>query len=280
MAKKADKKNKAPIRKANHYMKAVPGAALKLLALAVAVVILGLLFSGLQVLTAGWLRMAIAAAVGAVLALLYYSEGVGRGAADAMNSQYMARLESEGKTISAEEDAKCYHPMKAVLAGALAFCVPFVLAVIVALSAKEYTYVLQDLPTWLTGNYAVREDVLGPLSAYMQVTGASAVDLMRVVARLFTMVFINFFADPLTMSLTIDRCVPAFVLVYPIAYVIGYLRGPAANAKLEKQNKKAKKAAVRKHKRAKVAAELLGQSSVPHYGHKRESEKPKKKELI
>ena len=88
MAKKADKKNKAPIRKANHYMKAVPGAALKLLALAVAVVILGLLFSGLQVLAAGWLRMAIAAAVGAVLALLYYSEGVGRGAADAMNSHH------------------------------------------------------------------------------------------------------------------------------------------------------------------------------------------------
>ena len=41
MAKKADKKNKAPIRKAYHYMKAVPGAALKLLALALAVVILG-----------------------------------------------------------------------------------------------------------------------------------------------------------------------------------------------------------------------------------------------
>ena len=103
MAKKADKKNKAPIRKANHYMKAVPGAALKLLALALAVVILGLLFSGLQVLTAGWLRMAIAAAVGAVLALLYYSEGVGRGAAVGDEVVLLGRQGDE--MIDAEEMA-------------------------------------------------------------------------------------------------------------------------------------------------------------------------------
>lgn len=280
MAKKAAGKKKAPMRRANNWKNAVPGAAAKLLALSVAVIVLGLVLSGLQSLTAGWLRFAIALAVGGALVLLYYSEGVGRGAMEAVHGRHMARLESEGKTITAEEDAKCYHPLKALAAGALAFAVPFALAVIVALTAKEYTYVLQDLPTWLTGNYAVREDVLSPLSAYMQATGATALDWMRVIARLFTLVFINFFEDPLTMSLTIDRCVPAFILLYPIAYVIGYLRGPAANEKLEKQNKKAKKAAVRKHKRAKVAAELLGQTSVPHYGHKRESEKPKKKELI
>lgn len=280
MAKKASGGKKLPIRRAKNWTKAVPGAVGKLLALALAVVILGLLFSGLQSLASGWVRIALAAVVGAGLVALYYSEGLGRGAAEAVHGRHMARLESEGIAITAEEDAKCYHPMKAVAAGALAFCVPLVMAIIVAVTSEAYTYAMQDLPTWMTGNYAVREDVLAPLAAYTQAPDASAFDWMRVVARLFALVFVNFFDDPLTMVQLVDRCVPAFILLYPLAYVIGYLRGPAANAKMEKENKKAKKAAVRKHKRAKVAAELLGQSSVPHYGHKRESEKPKKKELI
>ena len=82
------------------------------------------------------------------------------------------------------------------------------------------------------------------------------------------------------MIYTVDLCVPLFMLTYPLAYTLGYLRGPAEYAKQEKLNKKAKKVAVRKQQKSKLVQELLGETNVPHYGHKRDSDKPKKKELI
>jgi len=105
-------------------------------------------------------------------------------------------------------------------------------------------------------------------------------DWLRVVVRLFVLAFVGLFKDPQRMSHTIDLLAPLFIAAYPLAYTLGYLRGPAENAKLEKMNKKAKKIAVRKQQKSNLVNELLGENSVPHYGHKRDQDKPKKKELI
>jgi len=280
MATKTGGKKRAPLRKAKNFKMDVPGMAAKQLVLLILVVVAGLLFSGLQSALVGWLRIGMTTACGLMLLLFYYSDGVNKGAVDAGMSRHISRLEKEGRAFSAQEEGGCYHPLKAVCAGLLAFCLPLALAIFLAVTAEPYAYSLQDLPVWLTGAYGVREDIVGPLETYIHMSGTSVMDWIRVIVRLLMLVFVNFFEDPQRMTQMIDRSAPLFISLYPLAYLLGYLRGPAANAKMEKQNKKAKKAAVRKQKKSNLVSELLGENQVPHYGHKRENDKPKKKELI
>lgn len=277
---KAAGKKKAPIRKANNFMKGTVGIALRLMLYVVVTVVVGLLLSVIQSIENDMLRLGVAGLLGFVVLAIYHIEGMNRGTLDAMSSRQMAKLEKAGHTITEKEDASCYHPLKAVVGSMLLYAIPLALAILLAVNAKEYTYVLQDLPTWLSGSYGMREDVMAPLAAYTQALGTGVMDWIRIVVRLFILVFINLFGDVQTAIGTIDRLSPLFMMLYPAAYVLGYLRGPAEQEKMEKLNKKAKKVAVRKHQKKKLVDELLGNQNVPHYGHQADKAAHKKKELI
>ena len=170
--------------------------------------------------------------------------------------------------------------MKALCAVLAVYGALILMAVVVALSAKEYTYVLQDLPGWLQDSYGARGDVMAPLSAYSAQQGMTLIDWMRLIVRLPILILVNFFPDVQTMSATIDRLSPLMMLVYPLAYMIGYLLGPKMNRKRETQNRRAKKIAVRRTQKHTLAAELTGAQPQVHYGHKKEEEKHKRRELI
>ena len=276
---KTGKKKQAPIRKAKRYMKEAPDIAARLLLYVVVTVVLGLLLSVIQGVPNAMLRMGMAALLGFAVLAFYFMEGMSRGTSDAMNSRQMAKLEKMDHVVDAREDASCYHPLKAVMGSMMLFAIPLVLAIVLAVNAKPYTYELQDLPSWISGSYGMREDVMAPLGAYTQALTTSVMDWIRIVVRLFMLVFINFFGEIQTSIELIDRLSPLFILLYPIAYVAGYLCGPAQQAKLEKMNRKAKKVAVRKHQKKKLVDELLGNQNVPHYG-QRAAKSHKKKELI
>lgn len=279
MATTKNSKKQAPIRKAKRYMKEAPSVAARLLLYVVVTVVLGLLLSVIQGIPNAALRMAVAALLGFAVLAFYFMEGMSRGTGDAMNSRQMAKLEKMDHVINAQEDASCYHPLKAAAGSMMVFGLPLVLAIVLAVNAKPYTYELQDLPSWVAGSYGLREDVMAPLGAYTQAMTAGLMDWIRMVVRLFMMVFINFFGEVQTSIELIDRLSPVFILLYPIAYVAGYLCGPAQQAKLEKMNKKAKKVAVRKHQKKKLVDELLGSQNVPHYG-QQAAKSHKKKELV
>lgn len=271
------KKKKKPLRRAQHWGSRVMPMAMKLVVPMIAIIVMGLMFSALQAVGQG-LRIVLALVIIAGMLLFLFSEGLNRGAEDAAASRNYASLSAKGVKLEAKDDAMCYHPLKALCAVMAVFIVPLALSVAVALMAKEYTYVLQDLPTWLTDSYSVREDVMGPLGAYTVQQGMAAMDWLRMIVRLFVMNYINLFGDPLKMSFVIDRLSPLFILSYPLAYMIGYLRGPASNRRLEKMNRRAKKVAVRRAEKKSLVEELTGAQGQVHYGHKKEEHK--KKELI
>lgn len=271
------KKKKKPLRKAQRWQSCVMPMAAKLIVPLIVILVLGLMFSALQAVSQG-LRIVLAIVIIAGILLFLFSEGLNRGAEDAAASRSYASLAAKGMKLDEKDDAMCYHPLKAFCAVMLVFVLPLVLSVYIAMTAKAYTYTLQDLPTWLTDSYASRADVMGPLGAYMVEDSMGAYDWLRMAVRLFVMNYINFFDDPLTMGLTIDRLSPLFILSYPIAYMIGYLCGPASNRKLEKMNRRAKKVAVRKAEKKSLAQELTGAQVQVHYGQKKEAHK--RKELI
>mgnify|MGYP002545110190 FL=1 len=202
------------------------------------------------------------------------------GVADADASHAADKLEKLGRPLSRREEAACYQPMKALCACLIVFGVPLVLGAYLAATAEPYTYALQDLPSWLTGTYGAREDVMAPLAAYAQTASVSARDIIRLIVRLTVLIYINLFPDPQTMTQLVDQLTPLMVLSYPVACMIGYLRAPAVYAKRQSMQRRAKKAAVRKAQKKSMVSELLGSGGDVHYGQRPQQEEHKKKELI
>lgn len=283
MDKSAKKKKKGtkPLRRAKHWQAQAPHMAGRMVLSVLLTLMLGMMSSVLQGIGTLWLRFLLALAVAAVTLMMYFVEGLTKGGDDAAASRFYMQMEKAGHKLDASDDESCYHPLKAVCACAIVYSVPLVLALVLSVTAQPYTYTLQDLPTWLTGSFGGRADVMGPLGAYTQ-TRASIGPLgwVRVVVRLLIMCYVNLFADPLRMTGTIDRLCPLFLLTYPLAYALGYLCGPRMQKKREKENRHAKKVALRKAQKSNLASELVGVQNAVHYGQRPDAEKPKKKELI
>lgn len=273
------KKNK-PVRRAERWGSQVLPMAGKILTVAIAVVVMGLMFSALQALGTAWLRVALSLLIASGMLLMHYGDGLNKGIRDAAASRYYEHASAKGRELSGKDDAACYHPLKALCACMVVYGIPLALAAYLAATAQDYTYVLQDLPTWLTGTYGGRMDVMAPLGAYAQTASLGAVDWIRMAVRVMELIFVNLFSNPQTMGALIDRLSPLFILLYPASYMAGYLRGPSQNDKREAMNRRAKKVAVRKAQKKSLVDELVGEQNQVHYGHKVETEKHKKKELI
>ena len=274
------KKTKKPLRRAKRWGARIWPMAGRLAAILAAVTVMGLMFSALQAVGSMALRAVISLAILSGVLLMLYSEGLTRGVADADASHTADKLEKLGRPLSRREEAACYQPMKALCACLIVFGIPLALGAYLAATAEPYTYALQDLPSWLTGTYGAREDVMAPLAAYAQTASVSARDIIRLIVRLTVLIYINLFPDPQTMAQLVDQLTPLMVLSYPVACMIGYLRAPAVYAKRQSMQRRAKKAAVRKAQKKSMVSELLGSGGDVHYGQRPQQEEHKKKELI
>ena len=272
------KKARRPLRRAKNWGRPVFKMAGRLLLIAAVTLVLGLMFSALQGIPSAVLRTTLTLVIAAGVLMMLFNEGLNRGFADTEASHQAMRLEKEGKTLTKKDDQACFHPLKPLCAALLAFGIPLVLSVYLALTAEPYTYMLQDLPNWVSGAYSARSDVMAPLASYLTEVTMGAKDMIRMIVRMVILLYVNLFSDPQKMLLMIDRLSPLMVLTYPIAYLAGYLRGPASYQKRRSMQRKAKKVAVRKASRSKMADELLGEGKQVHYGQK--AEEHKKKELI
>lgn len=274
------KKQKKPVRLSKHWGMNVLPMARRMIPMVVLIVIMGLLFTALQAISLYWLRVVLSVAGVAAAALLLYYDGMNSGVLDVNASRAYMQAQADGRTLTDREDAACYHPLKALCAVLVIFGIPMVLSVYMAFNAKDYTYTLQTLPTWLTQSYGTREDVMAPLGAYAQAVSMTIADGLRIIVRLFILTMVNLFEDPQKMTGMIDRLSPVMMLVLPMAYLLGYLCGPNRAQKISKLNRRAKKVAVRRAERRKVGPELLGMQNQVHYGHQKEEKARKKKDLI
>lgn len=274
------KKQKKPVRLSKHWGMNVLPSVRRMIPMVILVIVMGLVFTALQSISIYWLRVMLSVAGIGAMALLMYYDGVNSGVLDVNASRAYMQAQADGSSLSDREDAACYHPLKALCAVVVIFGIPMVLSIYVALHAKDYTYTLQSLPTWLTQSYGTREDVMSPLGAYTQAGGMELIDWLRIIVRLFILSVVNLFEDPQKMTGMIDRLSPAMMLVLPTAYLIGYLCGPNRAQKIAKINRRAKKVAVRRAERRKVAPELLGTQNQVHYGHKKEEKVRKTKDLV
>ena len=278
------RKNKKPIivvppRQAKHWQPLLGRRTGKLLILLFAATLIGLMFSGLQAINIPWLVTILSILILSGLTLLFFNEGISTGVRDTEISRRVEKQEKDGQHIMQADDTACYSPVRAVVAATLAFIVPILIALFVAVMSKPYTYELQDLPTWLTSSYASRNDIMAPLNAYMTGITMTMVDWCRLLVRMLGMGFVNIFPDPLRQGQLIDWTLPAFFLIYPLGYFTGYLFGPRRQTVMARKQRKAKKIAVKKAQKSSLADELTRTGAKVHYG-QRNDRKDDKNRLI
>lgn len=213
-------------------------------------------------------------------AILELLEGATRGEHDVtMSRTVQGRLE-KGIEPEKGELARCYGPFKAFAAFGLAVSGFFLMAVIVALAAKPYTYTLQDLPMWMSA-YTARSDVGDALSYYTVTTGASVVDFLRIIVRACILPFVNLFTEVQEASAIIDRLSPLFIILLPLMYPLGYLAGPSLYEKRLRDNAAAKKATlkrIRKKNKKERQQRLSGEVREKNLQQKREQKLEQKRE--
>lgn len=201
-----------------------------------------------------WLRMLVNLLVLAAFASLMYSDGVAMGEGDVAFAEIALARQSEGKPVSEEDKARCFHPAKGFLT-ALTGALPIVLLCLVyAFMARLETYSLGALPSWVAG-FENRPDVGPALAYYHNRPGFQIQDLLRLLTRLMVFPYVNLVgADNTTLVLWVERLSPLLVTLVPLAYGFGYLRGPHFRARVHGGIASNRQKAQRKAKKRKAPA--------------------------
>lgn len=213
------------------------------------------------------LRCAFSAVIVAIVLYYEFARGMGQGTGDTGYGEMMYVRQEEGKTVSEDDRARCFHPLKGffeAFLGALPF---FLVALVFALITRPTTYSLGALPSW-TEELMLQNEFGDALRYYEAERSVEAMDILRVVARIMAMPLMSV-ATCLGNDATLlaERLVPLFVLLAPAAYGAGYTRGPVqrtlintgiqigVNKKRRKQSKERK--ARRKQNQSKTPERLI-----------------------
>lgn len=180
---------------------------------------------------------------------LAYSNGINAGFQDVSFSEIAYTRRESGKPIDAEEEKKCFHPMKGFVSAMIGASPFILLALALAVLTEPQLYQASPLPSWLSG-LERRSEIGNPLLFYHEGGAFTVLDVIRILVRLAIMPFVtmadsgNIYAVAL-----VERLSPLFMLVLPSGYGIGYLMGTRARAQVHagiaanrrKQKKREKK---------------------------------------
>ncbi len=152
------------------------------------------------------------------------TNGLSQGEGDAAYGEIMYTRQKEGKEVSPDDRARCFHPLKGYFAAALG-ALPFVLITLVyAILAKPVDFGLTALPSWLSPY--LQQSELGDALSYYTAATSNAMGIYRIIVRSMTMPFMTIAAK---MSYSVqtwaERLSPLMVLIAPLGYAIGYHQG-------------------------------------------------------
>jgi hypothetical protein len=141
--------------------------------------------------------------------------------------------------------------MKGLEASVLAALPLVLIAGYVAITAKPYAYLLQDLPSWLA-NYTHRAEIGDPLLYARNLSAVTTItDYLRFASRFLLFPFVCLLGEMSDeMSLLLDRLSPLLMLVIPAASAIGYQLGPSRRKKTVQIIEKAKNTPRKRLKKA------------------------------
>lgn len=240
--------------------KLVPKRFLSMLLVAVAFIFFSVM-AGVEQPT---LRLIISAAIIILMFYFQMTKGMEVGEKDAAFSEIMYERQQEGRAVSEEDRARCFHPLRGFVATFFGI-LPFVLMCLVyAFVAKRWEYQLGVLPSW-TDNLLMHEEMGDALAYYGATRAMTFADGLRVVVRCLVMPYINFagtFGNDAV--LWAERLSPLLVMIVPMGFGVGYMQGHALRTRIntgimqgvEKKKRKEMKAR-RKRQRSSAPERLI-----------------------
>lgn len=155
-----------------------------------------------------------------------FTSGTAAGETDAHYSEIMYEHKKEGKSVTEQDLARCYHGAKGFYEIGIALIPYLIITLVFAVMTEPIVYSLGVLPSWL--EYPIKQTNTGDALAYYTAgTTAMFFPILRVIVRAMTMPFINvalLLGD--NCVLWTERLTPLFISVAPLAYSFGYLQGP------------------------------------------------------
>ncbi len=216
--------------------------ALKIFGFQIAFGIFGFLFTPALIDASPAIRIPVVGILILAAGYLMFSEGAYRGEKDCLMGETLEKLSRKGNyQASPAENDKRFSRMKGILAAVFGALPVFLLAVVVAITAKPYAYTLQDLPGWMS-TYLTRAEIGDPLRYMQNVQAVASVsDYFRVAVRFALFPYIGLLGNLSDQaSLLFDRISPLLALTMPAACGIGYQFGPSRRAKSAKAIEEAK----------------------------------------
>ena len=254
-----------PYQKGNWHGAGAVKRALRLLAFYAAFAFLNLVAGTALQFDNALLRVIANALLLLVCCAVIYMDGAKLGEDEVARGEIVWTRKETGKEVTKQDLDRCYHPLKGVFIAVLAMIPFWILTVPHALTAKEQTYMLQSLPSWVSG-YQGQSELMAPLAYYQQQVPITVLDIVRVIDRLLIFPFVGMAnAAGASAVLTVDRLSPLLVCVPAAAFPLGYLTGPRSRAMVHgdiktsatRYRKRAKKAARQRRERAAKKNELV-----------------------
>lgn len=223
-------------------MREVLKTALRIFGYTLAFGFIGFMFTPTLMNASPALRIPLIGVMIVAAGMLLFMDGSYRGERDCVMSETLDKHAEKGDyKASPDEESKRYNRLKGILSAAFAALPFFIMAVLVAITAKPYTYALQDLPSWM-GAYLERPEI-GDAVRYLQAepAGASVFDYLRIAVRFMLFPYIGIIGNMTDdVSLLFDRVAPLLTLIMPGLSAIGYQFGPRRRAKSAKAIEEAK----------------------------------------
>ncbi|MBR6954497.1 MAG: hypothetical protein IKH77_05630 [Clostridia bacterium] len=220
-----------------------------------------LVIMALLYLVAGGMGAAMANLLGTFLcggmllltAMIFFFTGQSGGTQAVNQGEIMQRRLDTGGTVTPEEQARCFHPLKGFIIALLGILPFLVVTVVFALITRRQMPTPGALPTWVSG-LTSRPDLLAPLSIYTQPPALGAEDILRIFVRILLLPWSGLLgireADGF---LLMERLSPLLVLLPAVSYGVGYLTGVQTRARVHADiaegKKKQQKKARREHRR-------------------------------
>ncbi|MBE5783384.1 MAG: hypothetical protein E7329_08745 [Clostridiales bacterium] len=162
--------------------------------------------------------------------MMLYMDGAKLGESEAALGEITLQREQSGKNVHPQDAQRCYNPAKGWFMMLIGVLPLLVVTVPYAIFAQKQVYVLQGLPSWVSG-FEGHDEISLPLAYYTREGGTEIMDLLRLIVRVLVFPFANMATakNPDAMLL-VDRLSPILASLPSLGFALGYLTGPLGRA--------------------------------------------------
>lgn len=211
-----------------------------------------------------FLRIVCNGALVIACVLLQYVNGTRDGENEVAIAEIAYQRRQSGQSVAPADIDRCFHPLKGWYTMLFGVALPFVIALVAAVTAQPQVYELQALPGWVSA-FESQEDVYAAFSYYPTSGSLAPLDILRIVVRLVILPFANMAGADNAARFLVDRISPLLVIIPAFGYPLGYLQGRRIRAMIhgniatntKRAQRKARKAIRERRARSQQKKEII-----------------------